>query len=106
MNLFIIGNGFDLHHGLVTSYKDFVNYLENNFENVYLGFVKLMNKYSVEYFRTDITSKSYNWSELEYMMGAIECGELLVEHMDWNVPTSVNEEIKNMLEFGMMLVTI
>lgn len=28
--LHIIGNGFDLHHGLKTSYGDFRNWLENN----------------------------------------------------------------------------
>ena len=29
MNLYIIGNGFDMAHGLSTSYMDFRNYLEN-----------------------------------------------------------------------------
>lgn len=30
MNLFIIGNGFDLNEGLATSYADFKIYLEKN----------------------------------------------------------------------------
>lgn len=34
MNLFIIGNGFDLHHGLPTSYGDYVDYLKEHNESL------------------------------------------------------------------------
>lgn len=33
--LYIIGNGFDLHHGLKTSYYDFATYLENKDKSLY-----------------------------------------------------------------------
>lgn len=35
MNLFIIGNGFDLRHNLPTSYGDFRNYVKKNDEQLY-----------------------------------------------------------------------
>ena len=28
MNILVLGNGFDLAHGLPTSYKDFLNFVE------------------------------------------------------------------------------
>lgn len=31
MNLFIIGNGFDLAHGLATKYNDFKEYLQKTY---------------------------------------------------------------------------
>lgn len=35
MNLFIIGNGFDLYHGLPTQYRHFVEYMKKNFPQEY-----------------------------------------------------------------------
>lgn len=35
-NLYVIGNGFDLHHGLNTNYIDYRNYLEQNGECCWL----------------------------------------------------------------------
>ena len=36
MNILIIGNGFDLAHGLKTSYRDFLNYCYE--KNIGVGF--------------------------------------------------------------------
>lgn len=33
--LYVIGNGFDLHHGMPTSYKSYRIRLEENHHNVY-----------------------------------------------------------------------
>jgi hypothetical protein len=42
--LFIIGNGFDIEHGLKTSYKDFKEFIEANMDSY-----KTVENYSVEY---------------------------------------------------------
>lgn len=34
MRLFIIGNGFDLHHGLKTSYRDYALFLQTRYPDV------------------------------------------------------------------------
>lgn len=38
MRLIIVGNGFDLHHGLKTSFKDYCGFLKEQYENV-LGYI-------------------------------------------------------------------
>lgn len=74
MNLFIIGNGFDLEHGLDTSYVDFRHYLENEdyeylmwFEELY-GFVVDSKRDFVE---------DYLWKEFESKLYAINEDELV-----------------------------
>ncbi len=74
MNLFIIGNGFDLEHGLDTSYVDFRHYLENEdyeyliwFEELY-GFVVDSKREFVE---------DYLWKEFESKLYAINEDELV-----------------------------
>ena len=37
MRLFIIGNGFDCHHGLPTKYSDFRNYIIYQFPNALIN---------------------------------------------------------------------
>lgn len=90
--LFIIGNGFDLGHGLKTSYKDFNNYLEKTYSNEresYLGnyidkegdinFKKLVAflNYLISEAEEELKRKCENnnikeelWKDLEVVMGA------------------------------------
>lgn len=61
--LYIIGNGFDLHHGFNTSFKDFKEYVRIKNANLY----NLINEYDQEHFfecplRT-------NWSDIEESLG-------------------------------------
>ena len=58
-NLYIIGNGFDLHHGFKTSYKDFKQYLEKNNRSELL---KLINEHL--YFSSEDL-----WSNFEESLG-------------------------------------
>ncbi len=51
-SLYIIGNGFDIHHGINSRYSDFKNYL--------LGVDKSLHKLITEYIPTE-----ENWSDLE-----------------------------------------
>ncbi len=59
--LFIIGNGFDLHHGYHTSYKDFRNYLEHRTYEV--------GQYNLYDFFSDVSEDEWNnfESSLEYI---------------------------------------
>ncbi|MDH8676952.1 AbiH family protein [Fusibacter bizertensis] len=46
MNLNIIGNGFDLYHGLPSSYKNFAKYLIKTEDEFYEDFCKI---YRIKY---------------------------------------------------------
>ena len=61
MKLFVIGNGFDLSHGLPTSYFDFLTYLSNNNGN---GLV--YNLETIAGIRKDLL-----WSNFEENLGEI-----------------------------------
>lgn len=61
MKLFVIGNGFDLSHGLATSYLDFLDYLNNNDGN---GLV--YNLETIAGVRKDLL-----WSNFEENLGEI-----------------------------------
>ena len=57
MDLFIIGNGFDLAHGLKTTYSDFRTFLEINDPGYLHRFEELFNEYRYEQY--------YLWSDFE-----------------------------------------
>ena len=54
-NLYIIGNGFDLHHGIQCNYKNFMEWIKKN-DPVF--FLKLTQVY-------DDASKCHWWSDFE-----------------------------------------
>ena len=51
--LYVIGNGFDLHHGLNTSYYAFSKYLKENDNELYYKVVETFYKYDLEGYKTD-----------------------------------------------------
>ena len=59
--LVIVGNGFDLWHGLPTSYADFKIFLENN--GNHKNFLEDISKYIDE---------SALWSDFEHALGEID----------------------------------
>lgn len=59
--LFVIGNGFDLHHGLKTEMNDFRDYLRINYPQQYYAFVSFLEKYYTD-------AKAQDWNELETML--------------------------------------
>ena len=62
MKLFIIGNGFDIGHGLPTQYWDFRTYLEN----VYPDFLYVFEEHYYIYPRMpDAEKAELLWNELE-----------------------------------------
>lgn len=103
--LFIIGNGFDLHHGLPTKYTDFINFVKCEYPQVYKWLYESVRRYSLEYW--DIIDKpdsDYIWNDLEALLGSFEPMELLEEHRDWESPVdykgSASQEIQQLLHFG------
>lgn len=60
MNIFVVGNGFDLHHGLPTSYGCFENFVRTSHPDVHLLFQHL---FPVETMR--------HWNDFETALGEI-----------------------------------
>lgn len=64
-NLYIIGNGFDLHHSIPSSYADFLNWIKYNEDNTYNKIISLYdNAYEAEW-----------WNEFETNLGYFEIRE-------------------------------
>lgn len=81
MKLYVIGNGFDVHHGLDTRYTSFGLYLKNNYRETYelliehYGFSDLNPNYP--------TSMSDPlWSEFETSMSLLDKDSVLEANMD------------------------
>lgn len=80
--LVIIGNGFDIHHGLKTGYADFRNYLIRNGN---ANFVKQLELcFQSEYY--DEIEGRHNfllWSDLEAAIGGYDIDSIYHELTDW-----------------------
>ena len=83
MKLFIIGNGFDIDHGLKTRYTSFKEYLECNFIN--FGYTLGSNCLKEDCILEESANFIYNvlnntvgdnWCNLEHALGQIDYGEL------------------------------
>lgn len=76
MNLFIIGNGFDLGHNLPTRYWDFRVYLEER----YPEFLRAFEEHYYIYPNTKIeTKKNLLWNELETNLANID-EDIIIEN--------------------------
>ena len=62
---YIIGNGFDLYHGLTTSYADFCQYVKENDKALY----EFLERYV--YFESD---KDGLWNNFEQNLGTFDHG--------------------------------
>ena len=70
MNLFIIGNGFDLFHGLPTRYTDFVAFLQDKYPEVYGWLYDSIKSYSLGYW--NVIGKADDtliWNDMEQVLG-------------------------------------
>lgn len=76
MKLYVIGNGFDLHHGLDTKYTSFGRYLKKNYYETYnlllehFGFEDLQSKPST-------AEESPLWSEFETNLSGLSTQSVL-----------------------------
>lgn len=74
MNLFIVGNGFDLAHGLPTSYADFRDYLESA-DWSYLQSLEEMYGFTINSSREVV--KNYLWRDFETNLSNIDEIEII-----------------------------
>ena len=64
-NLYIIGNGFDIHHCIPSRYADYLNWLKYNEDNTYNKIISLYdNAYEAEW-----------WNEFETNLGCFDIRE-------------------------------
>ncbi len=106
MDLFIIGNGFDLYHDLPTRYEDFAEYMKGSFPQEYGWLYDSIRKYSLDY--EAFLGKGADavvWNDMENVLGSFEPLALIEEHRDWNSPVDYDgppsAEIRQLLHFGL-----
>lgn len=63
--LYIIGNGFDIHHGIASRYSDFQEYLYATGNSYLAGQLET-------YYPNIVGSKDYRWGDLEKALGEID----------------------------------
>ena len=81
MKLYVIGNGFDVHHGLDTRYTSFGLYLKNNYRETY---ELLLHYYGFADLDPDFptTMSDPLWSEFETSMSLLDKDSVLEANMD------------------------
>lgn len=80
--LYIIGNGFDLYHGLDTRYQKFAFYLQDNYRKIYELFITYYRLPELD--RKDPNSK-YDplWAEFEKALADLDFETMLVDNSDY-----------------------
>lgn len=92
-SLFVVGNGFDLAHGIKTSYEDFHQYLKDNYPDAHFnGYAApeatMMPDGSISYEDVDVVGflmeiitmaepSGEKWSDLETSLGLLDLDEYL-----------------------------
>ena len=85
MKLYIIGNGFDIGHGIPCKYSDFYTYLERNREDV----LEKMERY---YY---VDSDSELWSDFERGLEEGICYDSLADIIYENTPNFASDEFRD-----------
>ena len=88
--LYIIGNGFDLHHYLRTSYYDFAIYLKDNHRHLY----DTLEKY-ISY----PTSDKDLWAKFEENLANLDAGEILSANSNY-LPDCASDEFRDRDRFA------
>lgn len=100
--MLIVGNGFDLEHGLKTAYWNFREYLEENHLDFLIAFEKMYNFYPVDFGdpyvgkdaqqKWEKNLKSKLWESFEEAIGSPDIGSMLNTSIisDMNVKEGVN----------------
>ncbi|MCL1148072.1 bacteriophage abortive infection AbiH family protein [Shewanella marinintestina] len=81
MKLYIIGNGFDIHHGLNTSYTSFGLYLKKHYNEVYELLLDYYGFDDLNPLNWD-TMKDPLWSEFETNLSLLDITTVLEAHID------------------------
>lgn len=83
--LYIIGNGFDLHHYLKTSYYDFAKYLRENYNDIHTN---------LESYVSYPDSEKDLWSKFEENLANLDAEEILSEHTD-TLPNYASDDFRD-----------
>jgi hypothetical protein len=83
--LYIIGNGFDLHHNLKTSYFDFESFIKERYNDIYT----VLEEY-VSYPKND----KCLWAKFEENLANLDTEEILAEYSD-RLPEYGNDEFRD-----------
>src|SRR5436190_20530566 len=80
--LYIIGNGFDLYHGLDTWYSSFGLYLRDNREEIYEYFIKYFGLPELD--ENDAESlKDPLWSHFEESLAMLNMDDVMSDHEEY-----------------------
>lgn len=77
--LYVIGNGFDIHHGLDTQYRSFGLFLKKNYGDIY---DKLIEYYGFSELKETPSNdeEEYLWSEFEYNLSKLNKDTVFENH--------------------------
>ena len=80
-NLYIIGNGFDLYHGLATSYVNFAYFLRENYEDIYEMYTHYFALPDVD-LDDPQNPKIWMWNEFERRLSSFMADEIIEDNWD------------------------
>lgn len=101
MKLYVIGNGFDVYHGLETSYTSFGLYLKKNYRETY---ELLLNYYGFADLDPDCptTMSDTLWSEFETSMSLLDKYSVLEANMD-AMPNYSSDDFKDRDRYTLLI---
>ena len=81
-NLYIIGNGFDMYHGLDTKYQSFARYLSKHHSEIY---ELILTYYGLPDISEDPVSDDdwYLWSSFELALADLDYEQVLEDKSDY-----------------------
>lgn len=88
--LYIIGNGFDMYHGLNTSYQSFGFYLKEKHSQI---FEYIVTYYGLPYLE-DISEKYYEWNNFEQALADLDYETVLDDNSDF-LPNISSDDFKD-----------
>lgn len=106
--LFVIGNGFDLHHGLRTSFDDFKSFIDSNYDNILTKYL-----YHIDIDGTIEEKRKIFWSDFENNISKVNSEALFEYAACYLEAPSLNEkwresywgdyqyELSTALQFGL-----
>ena len=96
-HLYIIGNGFDIHHGINSSYFEYRMWLKDNYEDLYW---KIVNLFCVDDESNEIISLHENrqhpwWKTFENSLGDLDLAEIVDNCVFENYPDISSDEFRD-----------
>lgn len=90
-SLYIIGNGFDMYHGLKTSYQSFGLYLQKNHSSIYDS---LIEYYYLPDLESDDDENYYEWACFEMALADLDYSTVLDDNSDW-LPNIASDDFRD-----------